>query len=342
MSQRVKSAAERALSIVENSSRVRIQDLRDNIGARTSGRQVRKSANQGGHTRGALQHAAKPPLGWIWGNFFSPWQRLFPGEKHFNANINTRREYIPLSLVELSRLIDLGWVNPLFPIDAAVLFATRKFVVQSMSRQYGFYLTAEGADDFTHKIDIEVQYASRTAISAVERAGGRIRVAYYDSSTLQAAMDPRAWFKSGKPVPARKAPPPSLLELLFRLINPIRVPLFDNSFIFGFRTIKPLNKSRYYSDASNRGYLAKSAELAEARKRLALVMGYDLPEKEICLGEKGPTQASFSAFLLLCRVFYGIPPGAVVSLADKKVFLPSHPVVKDYYQKHFVADKQFS
>lgn len=299
MSQRVKSAAERALSIVENSSRVRIQDLRDNIGARTSGRQVRKSANQGGHTRGALQHAAKPPLGWIWGNFFSPWQRLFPGEKHFNANINTRREYIPLSLVELSRLIDLGWVNPLFPIDAAVLFATRKFVVQSMSRQYGFYLTAEGADDFTHKIDIEVQYASRTAISAVERAGGRIRVAYYDSSTLQAAMDPRAWFKSGKPVPARKAPPPSLLE--------------------------------YYSDASNRGYLAKSAELAEARKRLALVMGYDLPEKEICLGEKGPTQ-----------VFYGIPPGAVVSLADKKVFLPSHPVVKDYYQKHFVADKQFS
>ncbi|VDM58711.1 unnamed protein product [Angiostrongylus costaricensis] len=294
----VKSAAERALSIVEKSSRVRIQDLRDNIGARTTGRQVGKSANQGGHTRGALQHAAKPPLGWIWGNFFSPWQRLFPGEKHFNANINMRREYIPLSLVELSRLIDLGWVNPLLPIDAAVLFATRKFVLQSISRQYGFHLTAEGADDFTHKIDIEVQYASATAISAVERTGGRIRVAYYDSSALQAAMDPRTWFKSGKPVPARKAPPPSLLELL------------------------------YYSDASNRGYLAESAELAQARKRLALVMGYDLPEKEI---------SSFSAFFLC--VFHGIPPGAVVSLADKKVFLPSHPVVKDYYQRHFVADK---
>lgn len=298
MSQKVKSAAERALSIVEKSSRVRIQDLHDNIGARTSGRQVRKSANQAGHTRGALQHAAKPPLGWIWGNFFAPWHRLFPGEKYFNADINMRREYIPLSLVELSRLIDLGWVNPLFPIDAAVLFGTRKFGHRSMARQYGFDLTAEGADDFTHRIDIEVQYASETTISAIERVGGRIRVAYYDPSSLQAAMDPRAWFKSGKPVPARKAPPPSLIE--------------------------------YYTDASKRGYLAGSVELAEARKRLALVMGFELPKEEICLGNKEPTQ-----------VFHGIPPGAVVSLVDKKVFLPSHPVVKDYYMKNFVSDKQY-
>ncbi|KIH42791.1 hypothetical protein ANCDUO_27220, partial [Ancylostoma duodenale] len=64
MAQKAKSAVERALRIVEKSSRVRIQDLRDNIGARTSGRQVTKRANQAGHTRGALQHAAKPPLGW--------------------------------------------------------------------------------------------------------------------------------------------------------------------------------------------------------------------------------------------------------------------------------------
>ncbi|KJH48258.1 hypothetical protein DICVIV_05620 [Dictyocaulus viviparus] len=291
MSQKVKSAAERALSIVEKSSRVRIQDLRDNIGARTSGRQA-------GHTRGALQHAAKPPLGWIWGNFFQPWQRLFPGEKYFNADINTRREYIPLSLVELSRLIDLGWVNPKFPIDITTLFATRKFQVEALPMQYGFDLTPEGADDFTHKIDIEVQYASESSISAVEKAGGRIRVAYYDSTAFQAAMDPLKWFKAGNPVPARKAPPPSLLE--------------------------------YYTNASNRGYLAESHELVEARKRLALVMGYDLPNEEICLGQKEPNQ-----------VFHGIPPGAVVSLTDKKVFLPTHPVVKDYYQKHFVTDKQY-
>lgn len=90
----------------------------------------------------------------------------------------------------------------------------------------------QGADDFTHKIDIEVQYASQSAISAIERVGGRIRVSYYDPDSLQvpafsadfmrlsnflwpsfqAAVDPRTWFRSGVPVPARKAPPPSLLE----------------------------------------------------------------------------------------------------------------------------------
>ncbi|KHJ75116.1 hypothetical protein OESDEN_25268, partial [Oesophagostomum dentatum] len=216
----------------------------------------------------------------------------------FLFSFSIRREYVPLSLIELSRLIDLGWVDPSRPIDVAALCATRKFNIKPSLRQCGFDLTAEGADVFTHKIDIEVQYASQTAISAIERAGGRIRVAYYDPDSLQAAVDPRAWFKSGTPVPARKAPPPSLLE--------------------------------YYTSALNRGYLAETAEIQEARQRLGLVMGYKVPEKEGTLEEKGPTQ-----------VFYGIPPGALVSLVDKKVFLPTNPIVRDYYQKDFVADKQF-
>ncbi|KHJ88040.1 hypothetical protein OESDEN_12170 [Oesophagostomum dentatum] len=88
--------------------------------------------------------------------------------------------------------------------------------------------------------------------------------------------------------------------------------------------------SRYYTNALNRGYLAEAAEIQEARQRLGLVMGYKVPERKEHLEEKGPTQ-----------VFYGIPPGALVSLVDKKVFLPTNPIVKDYYQKDFVADKQF-
>ncbi|CAJ0596041.1 unnamed protein product [Cylicocyclus nassatus] len=298
MTQAAKSAAERALCIVEKSSRVRIQDLRDNVGARTLGRQVHKKHNQAGHTRGALQHAAKPPLGWIWGDFYKPWHRIFPGDKNFNADINIRREYVPLSLIELCRLIDLGWVDPSRPIDVAALCATQKFVIKPNLRQCGFDLTSEGADIFTYKIDIEVQYASQSAISAIERAGGRIRVAYYDPESLQAAVDPRTWFRLGKPVPARKAPPPSLLE--------------------------------YYTDPLNRGYLADFHELGKARQRLGLVRGYKVPDEETRLGDKGPTQ-----------VFYGIPPGALVSLADKKVFLPTNPIVRDYYHKDFVADKQF-
>ncbi|PIC55578.1 hypothetical protein B9Z55_000792 [Caenorhabditis nigoni] len=86
-SQALRSAKERALQIVEKASRIRIQDARDNIGARTAGRQLKKGHNQMGHTQGALERAAKPPLGWIWGDFFRPWQRMYPGEKLFNADI---------------------------------------------------------------------------------------------------------------------------------------------------------------------------------------------------------------------------------------------------------------
>jgi large subunit ribosomal protein L15 len=60
-------------------------------------------------------------------------------------------------------------------------------------------------------INIEVQWASLTAIAAIERAGGRIRTAYFDLEALQAAENPEKWFKSGKPIPRRKCPPHSLM-----------------------------------------------------------------------------------------------------------------------------------
>jgi large subunit ribosomal protein L15 len=58
---------------------------------------------------------------------------------------------------------------------------------------------------------LEVQWASQTTISAVERAGGRIRLAYYDKDSLAAAVNPRAFFEKGQPIPRRKCPPHSLM-----------------------------------------------------------------------------------------------------------------------------------
>lgn len=245
MSQAARSAKERALQIVEQASRIRIQDARDNIGARTTGRQLKKGHNQMGHTQGALERAAKPPLGWIWGDFFRPWQRMYPGEKLFNADINTRREYIPLSLVELARLIDLGWINPRQPIDISTLCTTQKFQINPKMRQYGFDLTEEGADSFPYSIDIEVQYATPSAIAAVEKAGGRVRTAYYDVESLEAAINPKCWFEAEKVVPKRKQPPQSLLE--------------------------------YYMDAKNRGYLCEEQEIEKERALSAQIRGYTLP-----------------------------------------------------------------
>ncbi|CAB3408012.1 unnamed protein product [Caenorhabditis bovis] len=249
MAQVARSAKERALQIVEQATRIRLQDARDNIGARTTGRLVKKAHNQTGHTQGALERAAKPPLGWIWGDFFRPWQRMFPGEKQFNADINIRREYIPLSLIELARLIDLGWVDTKRPIDVSTLCATKKFKLNPRIRQYGFDLTGEGADVFPYAVDIEVQYATQSAIAAIEKVGGRIRTAYFDAQALEAAVDPKSWFEKGLVVPQRKAPPPSLIG--------------------------------YYADPKNRGYLCDEETIEEERRKLAAVRGYEVAELKI-------------------------------------------------------------
>ncbi|ULU09905.1 hypothetical protein L3Y34_014340 [Caenorhabditis briggsae] len=159
---------------------------------------------------------------------------------------NTRREYIPLSLVEFARLIDLGWINPRLPIDVSTLWATQKFQINPKILQYNFDLTEKGADSFPYPIDIEVQYATQSAIAAVEKAGGRVRTAYYDVESLEAAVNPKAWFEKGRVVPRRKTPPASLIE--------------------------------YYMDAKNRGYLCEETEIEKERQLSADVRGYELPE----------------------------------------------------------------
>ncbi|KAL3097465.1 hypothetical protein niasHS_003913 [Heterodera schachtii] len=298
----VTSAAERALDIVGNASRVRLQDLRDNPGARTVGRQVRaKGHNQAGHTIGELQHASKPPLGWVWGDYYKPWQRSFDGDRRFNGDINLRREYIPISLVELQRLIDLGWLDTSRLVDIAAICAT-KLLEQKFKpelRQFGIHLTDEGEEIFSTPINLEVQWASCTAIAAIERAGGRIRTAYYDTESLKAMSDAEKWFRTGKPIPRRKHPPYSLME--------------------------------YYMDPDYRGYLANPEDIETSRVRLADIVGYTLVtgpppfENE----QKRPDQ-----------VFLGLEPGQLVSLEDEKVFEPTHPTLVEYYrgEEQQVAD----
>uniref|UniRef100_A0A914EN10 Large ribosomal subunit protein uL15m n=1 Tax=Acrobeloides nanus TaxID=290746 RepID=A0A914EN10_9BILA len=300
MAKNLKSVSEKALQYVEKASRIRLQDLRDNPGARVSGRQVKKWHNQAGHTIGQLQRAAKPPLGWIWGDWFKPWQRVFPGEEHFNGDINLRREYIPISLLELQRMIDLRRLDTSRLIDIAGLCGTKLFAFRPEQRQFGIHLTGEGAEIFAAKINLEVQWADQTTIAAVERAGGRIRTAYYDLESLRAAVDPEKWFRSGKPIPPRKYPPHTLMP--------------------------------YYIDPNNRGYLAKPEDIAKSEQRLAEIVGYqrqvDPSDEENWQREqKNPKQ-----------VFLGLEPGSIVSLEDRKVFVPTHPVLTEYYNGEPLAD----
>ena len=54
-----------------------------------------------------------------------------------------RREYPPLSLLQLQRMIDLGRVNPEEPIDLNSICNTKLYSVNAWSKDYGVNLTEE-------------------------------------------------------------------------------------------------------------------------------------------------------------------------------------------------------
>ena len=175
-----RSATERATRYVEKASRVRLQDVTDNPGARVkvrkrracslsahqalfafrdtlltrsfttkrvtrsancSGPQSRRSAGSGATGEAAdaavLRRRPRATLR------YQPWQRLFPGERAFNGDINLRREYVPLSLLELQRLVDLGWLDTRRLVDLTQLCNTQLVNVRAAWRQFGIHLTDE-------------------------------------------------------------------------------------------------------------------------------------------------------------------------------------------------------
>jgi len=54
-----------------------------------------------------------------------------------------RRQYVPLSLLSLQRLVDLGRIDVMRPIDLTVLCNTRVPIVDPAKNHYGINLTDE-------------------------------------------------------------------------------------------------------------------------------------------------------------------------------------------------------
>ena len=79
--------------------------------------------------------------------------------------------------------------------------------------------------------DIEVSRASKTAVKAIERQGGKITCAYYNKLGLRLLLKPEKF--EGRRIPRRARPPSKLME--------------------------------YYTSVENRGYLADPVGLENAR-----------------------------------------------------------------------------
>ncbi|XP_056377900.1 39S ribosomal protein L15, mitochondrial [Hyla sarda] len=289
------SGGTKAGDLLKTLPRVSLANLRPNPGARQRER-LRGRGRHGGNRsgrghKGEKQRGNRPRLGFEGGQ--TPFYLVIP-KYGFNEGHSFRRQYHPLSLKKLQYLIDLGRVDPSLPIDLTQLVNARGVTIQPLKRDYGVQLVEEGADLFCAKVNIEVQWASELAIAAIEKNGGVITTGYYDPRNLEVLCKPVPFFTRGKPIPKRMLPPEDLVK--------------------------------YYTDAENRGYIADPVKVAEARKHLAQKYGYILPDitkdelYEMLCTRKDPRQ-----------IFFGLAPGWVVNLKEKKILKPTDERLLAYY-----------
>ncbi|XP_029447139.1 39S ribosomal protein L15, mitochondrial [Rhinatrema bivittatum] len=288
-------AGRTAREVLNALPRVTLANLRPNPGSKSRvkrrGRGIHGGGKCGRGHKGQRQRGNRPRLGFEGGQ--TPFYLVIP-KYGYNVGHSLRRQYPPLSLNRLQYLIDLGRVDPSQPIDLTQLVNARGVTIQPMKRDYGVQLVEEGADIFLAKVNIEVQWASELAIAAVEKNGGVITTGFYDPRNLGILCKPVPFFMSGQPIPKRMLPPEDLVP--------------------------------YYTDAKNRGYLADPVKVQEARLELARKYGYVLPDItkderfQMLSMRKDPRQ-----------IFFGLAPGWLVNMTEKKILKPTDERLLSYY-----------
>lgn len=158
----------------------------------------------------------KPKPGFEGGQ--TPLVRLIPKRGFTNPH---KQHFAPLNLDRLQFWIDQGRLDPNQPITARELYESR--CIHNV--RDGVKLMGDGAEHLRTPINIVVSRASRSAIAAVEKAGGSIVCRYYNATSLRALVKPHKWLAKNLPLP-HFADPVSYRDLL------------------------------WYSSVNNRGYLA--------------------------------------------------------------------------------------
>ncbi|WFD20268.1 YmL10 [Malassezia caprae] len=158
----------------------------------------------------------KPRLGFEGGQ--TPLTRLIPKRGFTNPH---KQHFVPLNLDRLQFWIDQGRLDPSNPITARELYESR--CIHRL--RDGIKLLGDGSEHLRTPVHVVVSRASRSAIEAIEKAGGSIVCRYYNALSLRALVKPHKWLAKNEPLP-HFADPVSHRDLL------------------------------WYSSINNRGYLA--------------------------------------------------------------------------------------
>ncbi|XP_014241933.1 39S ribosomal protein L15, mitochondrial [Cimex lectularius] len=291
----VKNTSEKALAMLRALPRISLSNLR-NTGQpyrHGRGRAQHGGDKHGCGNKGSGQRQNFMRLGYETGN--NPFYIRFPYEPYYKGH-HTRKQYPPLSLLQLQKMIDTNRIDTTVPIDLATIVNTGLYRFQPEEKHYGVNLTDEGADVFKAKINIEVQWASEGTIAAIEKNGGVITTAYYDVNSLWVLKNVEKFFKNGQPLPRRMIPTEDVIL--------------------------------YYSSAENRGYLADPEKVAYQRVVLAQKYGYKLP----AIDKNDPLYETLMERKDPRQILYGLAPGWIVNLVNKEILKPKDPSLEEYYK----------
>lgn len=153
-----------------------------------------------------------------------------------------------VNLDKLQEWIDAGRIDVTKQI-------TPKELVQSNligTIKDGIKLLARGSESLKQPIDIIVSRASASAISAVEKAGGKIMTRYYTKQAIKRLVEGKS-FHTDKPLPTGA-----------EHVEPVLTELRQKG--FSYRLPDPTARwdIEYYRDPAHRGYLSHMLQPGES------------------------------------------------------------------------------
>lgn len=151
---------------------MKLNELRDNAGARKSAMRVGRGIGSGkGKTAGSGHKGQKARSGVAINGFEGGQMPLYQRLPKRGFNNPNKKDYQLLNIGRLQKAIDAGKVDAKSPITVDTLVEAG--VVGKVVD--GVRLLAKG--ELKAKVDITVTGASKGAIEAVEKAGGKVTVA---------------------------------------------------------------------------------------------------------------------------------------------------------------------
>jgi large subunit ribosomal protein L15 len=187
--------------------RVKLNNIQDLPGAKRKAVRVGRGPGSGkgktcgrGHKGQGQRNKAAIRVGFEGGQ--TPFYLRVPKRGFRNKN---QTHYVPLNLNRVQYLIDSGRIDASQPVNMHTLQQSG-----AVGRiKHGVKLLATGSEWFESKVNIEVSQASRKAIETIQKVGGQITTAHYNSLGLRVLLKP--WRFEDRLRPRRALPNKKLM-----------------------------------------------------------------------------------------------------------------------------------